>query len=95
MFISQGGPNDRLGVMVEGLMRGVEIIGGDDHSQMFFDGPCFVTEYVGFLQRKPASFSIVALENCRLYVLTYDDLHKMYSMSKTGERLGRIIAEGE
>lgn len=93
-FISQGGLNDRLGVMVDGLMRGVELIDGDDHTQMFFYSPCFVTEYVGFLQRKPASFSIVALEDCRLYVLTYDDLQKLYSMSKTGERLGRMIAEG-
>ena len=93
-FISQGGPNDRLGVIVDGLMRAVEYIGGDDHTMMFFDAPCFVTEYVGFLRREPARFSIVALEDSRLYTWSYDDLQKMYSISTKGERLGRMIAEG-
>ena len=92
-FISQGGLNDRLGVIVSGLMRAVEIIGGDDHTMMFFDAPCFVTEYVGFLRREPARFSIVALEDSRLYTWSYDDLQKMYSISIKGERLGRMIAE--
>lgn len=93
-FISQGGPNDRLGVVVDGLMRGVELIDGEDHTLMFFDAPCFVTEYVGFLRRDPARFSIVALEDCRLYTWSYDDLQRMYSLSSRGERLGRLIAEG-
>lgn len=92
-FISQGGLNDRLGVIVSGLMRAVEIISGDDHTMMFFDAPCFVTEYVGFLRREPARFSIVALEDSRLYTWSYDDLQKMYSISIKGERLGRMIAE--
>ena len=93
-FISQGGSNDRLGVVVDGLMRGVEVIDGEDHTLMFFDAPCFVTEYVGFLRRDPARFSIVALEDCRLYTWSYDDLQRMYSLSGRGERLGRMIAEG-
>lgn len=92
-FIQQGGTNDQLGLMVEGLMRGVEIIDGDDHTMMFFDAPCFVTEYVGYLRREPAQFSIVALEDCRLYTWSYDDLQRMYSLSKDGERVGRLIAE--
>lgn len=93
-FISQGGSNDRLGVVVDGLMRGVEVIDGEDHTLMFFDAPCFVTEYVGFLRRDPARFSIVALEDCRLYTWSYDDLQRMYSLTGRGERLGRMIAEG-
>ena len=92
-FIQQGGTNDQLGLMVEGLMRGVEIIDGDDHTMMFFDAPCFVTEYVGYLRRDPARYSIVALEDCRLYTWSYDDLQRMYSLSKDGERVGRLIAE--
>ena len=92
-FIQQGGTNDQLGLLVEGLMRGVEIIDGDDHTMMFFDAPCFVTEYVGYLRRDPARYSIVALEDCRLYTWSYDDLQRMYSLSKDGERVGRLIAE--
>lgn len=92
-FIQQGGSNDQLGLLVEGLMRGVEIIDGDDHTMMFFDAPCFVTEYVGFLRRDPARYGIVALEDCRLYLWSYDDLQRMYSLSKDGERVGRLIAE--
>jgi CRP-like cAMP-binding protein len=92
-FIQQGGPNDQLGLLVDGLMRSVEIIDGDDHTMIFFDAPCFVTEYVGFLRREPSRHSIIALEDCRLYVWSYDDLQKMYSLSKESERVGRLIAE--
>lgn len=92
-FIQQGGPNDQLGLVVEGLMRAVEVVDGDDHTMMFFDAPCFVTEYVGFLRRDPARHSIVALEDCRLYTWSYDDLQRMYSISKDSERVGRLIAE--
>lgn len=92
-FIQQGGPNDRLGVLVAGLMRAFEVIDGADHSMIFFDAPCFVTEYVGYLRREPARFSIVALEDCRLYTWSYDDLQSIYSVSKDGERVGRLIAE--
>jgi CRP-like cAMP-binding protein len=92
-FIQQGGPNDQLGFLVEGLMRGVELIDGDDHTMMFFDTPCFVTEYVGYLRRDPAWYSIVALEDCRMYTWSYDDLQRMYALSKDGERVGRLIAE--
>jgi CRP-like cAMP-binding protein len=87
-FIQQGGPNDQLGLLVDGLMRSVEIIDGDDHTMIFFDAPCFVTEYVGFLRREPSRHSIIALEDCRLYVWSYDDLQKMYSLSKESERVG-------
>lgn len=92
-FIQQDGPNDQLGLVVEGLMRAVEVVDGDDHTMMFFDAPCFVTEYVGFLRRDPARHGIVALEDCRLYTWSYDDLQRMYALSKNGERVGRLIAE--
>lgn len=92
-FTQQDGPNDQLGLVVEGLMRAVEVVDGDDHTMMFFDAPCFVTEYVGFLRRDPARHGIVALEDCRLYTWSYDDLQRMYALSKNGERVGRLIAE--
>ena len=92
-FVQQNGPNDHLGFLVEGLMRAVEVVDGDDHTMMFFDAPCFVTEYVGYLRREPSQYGIVALEHSRLYTWSYDDLQHMYSLSKDGERVGRLIAE--
>jgi CRP-like cAMP-binding protein len=92
-WIMQGGPNDQIGLLVSGLMRSVQIVDGEEHTVLFFDAPDFVAEYAGFVGRRPSRHSIIALEDSRMYTWSYDDLQMMYDGSKTGERLGRIIAE--
>jgi CRP-like cAMP-binding protein len=92
-WIDQGGANDELGLLAEGLVAGIEDIDGDEHTTVFFDAPSFVTEYVGFLRRSPSRNSLVALETCRIYSWTYDALQRMYAADPRGERLGRLIAE--
>jgi CRP-like cAMP-binding protein len=92
-WINQGGVNDELGLLAEGLVAGIEDIDGDEHTTIVFDAPSFVTEYVGFLRRSPSRNSLVALETCRIYSWTYDALQRMYAADPRGERLGRLIAE--
>ncbi len=92
-WIEQGGVNNELGFLVEGLIAAVEDIDGDEHYTIFFDAPVFTTEYVGFLRRSRSRNSLVALEACRIYSWTYDALQQMYATNPQGERLGRLIAE--
>ena len=92
-WMTQGGTNDQIGLLVSGLMRSVQVVDGEEHTVLFFDAPDFVAEYAGFVGRRPSRHSIIALEDSRMYTWSYDDLQMMYDGSKTGERLGRIIAE--
>ena len=92
-WINQGGANDELGMLAEGLVAGIEDIDGDEYTTVVFDAPSFVTEYVGFLRRSKAQNSLIALEDCRIYSWTYEALLKMYETAPRGERLGRLIAE--
>ena len=92
-WMTQGGPNDQIGLLVSGLMRSVQVVNGEEHTVYFFDAPGFATEYVGFLRQTPARSSIIALEDCRIYTWTHEALQFMYASSPAGERLGRLIAE--
>ncbi|MBU3700275.1 MAG: Crp/Fnr family transcriptional regulator [Candidatus Kapabacteria bacterium] len=92
-WLAQDGPNDFIGLVVAGMMRAEQVVDGEEHTVYFFDAPDFATEYVGFLRRTPSRHSISALEDCRIYTWSYDSLQDMYASSKTGERLGRLIAE--
>lgn len=92
-WIEQGGANNELGFLAEGLMAAVEDIDGDEHYTVLFDAPVFVTEYVGFLRRSKSRNSLVALESCRIYSWTYEALQRMYASNPNGERLGRLVAE--
>jgi CRP-like cAMP-binding protein len=92
-WMTQGGPNDQIGLLVSGLMRSVQVVNGEEHTVFFFDAPDFATEYVGFLRQTPARSSIIALEDCRIYTWSHEALQFMYTSSPAGERLGRLIAE--
>jgi CRP-like cAMP-binding protein len=53
----------------------------------------YVSEYASFLQRKPSTFSIVALEDAEIVDFSYDDIQNGYNQFKVMERFGRYIAE--
>lgn len=92
-WIAQGERSSHLGILVDGLIAGVEDVDGDEYATVFFPSPNFVTEYVGFVQQMPAQHSLFALEHSRVYSWSYESLQQMYAVSKDGERLGRLIAE--
>lgn len=53
----------------------------------------FVTDYSSFLEQKPSSIHIEALEDCEVLVNTYSDIQFSYRHLKKGERFGRLMAE--
>ena len=53
----------------------------------------FVTEYKSLLQQMPATFSIQAMEDTEVVIMSYDQVHYGYNFLQFGDRLGRLLAE--
>ena len=53
----------------------------------------FVSSYKSFILQKPSFLSIIALEECELFVIDFDNLQKLYNTSMTWQRIGRLQAE--
>lgn len=53
----------------------------------------FFTSMYSFISQKPSFETIIALEESKLYYISYDDLQKLYLSVPKFERLGRILTE--
>ncbi|HAA15008.1 MAG TPA: CarD family transcriptional regulator [Cytophagales bacterium] len=54
----------------------------------------FVSSYASFLTGQPSRLYLEAMEDAVLYGMRHADLQQLYGLSKDGERLGRLNAEG-
>lgn len=55
----------------------------------------FVTAYYSLITREPGTVNIVVLEEAEAWSMPFSVLQHFYDRSKYGERIGRLIAEGE
>lgn len=53
----------------------------------------FGTDYESFLKGIPSSFSIQAMEDTEVLVISFEMLQNIYRVLKQGEKLGRLITE--
>jgi CRP-like cAMP-binding protein len=53
----------------------------------------FATDYESFLTSVPSNYSIQALEDCHVLIMSHEMLQGGYKMLKYGEKLGRLLAE--
>jgi len=53
----------------------------------------FGTDYESFLKGIPASFSIQAMEDTEVLVISFEMLQNIYKVLQQGEKLGRLITE--
>lgn len=65
----------------------------NDYSVSFSSENTFCSSYASFISQKPSLVSVEALEPIFSYRMSYQNLQELYSISHTGERLGRINAE--
>lgn len=66
---------------------------GIDHTIHFAMEHQFIADYSAFLQKKPAIYSLQALEPTELLVLPRETIETGYQSMEEGEKLGRLIAE--
>ena len=97
IFCALGKVCDKIGLLMNGLLYASFCPENDIDEKIsrFFYVPrnIIVTSFESFSSKKPASESIVALEDSFLLCLSKEDLEIGYSKSPLLERLGRIIAE--
>lgn len=77
----------------KGLIRFYYVKDGKEYNSGFFQAGTWVSEYVSFLHKEPSLFYIEAMDSTELFLLSYDNMQKLYSQGKAFERLGRLIAE--
>ena len=77
----------------KGLIRLYYVKDGKEHNSGFFQSGTWVSEYASFLHKSPSLFYIEALDDTELFLLSYENIQKLYKDGKAFERLGRLIAE--
>lgn len=67
----------------------------EDKESIFSFGSdnCYISAYDSFLTRKPAYYSIEAIEDTTAIQLHYDDLQELYELMPLAQKFGRLIAE--
>ena len=53
----------------------------------------FATDYESFLTKTPSKYSIQALEDTTVILMSFEMLHSGYKTLRNGEKLGRLLAE--
>lgn len=77
----------------KGLIRLYYVKDGKEYNSGFFQPGTWVSEYASFLHKKPSLFYIEALDDTELFLLSFENMQKLYNQGKAFERLGRLIAE--
>ncbi len=92
-FLREGAVCRYVGFIIRGIMRYYINADGEDKTYGFGKELDFVCNNESFIPQKPSVQRIQALENCKLLVISYDNLQLFYQGIKNGERFGRIIIE--
>lgn len=92
-FLREGAVCRHVGFIIRGIMQYYINTDGEDKTYGFGKELDFVCNNESFIPQKPSVQCIQALENCKLLVISYDNLQLFYQGIKNGERFGRIIIE--
>ncbi|MBP7509201.1 MAG: Crp/Fnr family transcriptional regulator [Prolixibacteraceae bacterium] len=82
----------KVSFIPKGLFRMFYLVKGEENTTLFFSENQLVTDYYSFLTKTPCIGTIQALENSKLYSISYSNLQLLYDF-KSWERIGRIMAE--
>jgi CRP-like cAMP-binding protein len=68
-------------------------INGNEHTTFFATENNFVADYSTFILKKPAIYTLQAIEETEVVVLTREAIEWGYANLTDGEKMGRLIAE--
>lgn len=77
----------------EGLVRYYINNNGNDSTNYFNKEGEFVCDYLSFLPQTPSFTNIQALEDTTAWVISFNNLQKLYKEIEQGERFGRLAIE--
>ncbi len=92
-FLQSTEVNTKLGFLCKGLVRYFVFKNEEEATLEFTKEGEFVADYGSFISKQPSIQNIQALEDCEFLVIDYDELQKLYKVSKNANLLGRIIIE--
>ncbi|WP_347374029.1 Crp/Fnr family transcriptional regulator [Aequorivita sp. Q41] len=94
IILSQGDICRDVFFVVNGLLR-VFFVDNDGEEKTFYFSfeNTFSTDYESFLKKIPSSYSIQALEDTTVVLMSFEMLHDGYKILSNGEKLGRLLAE--
>jgi len=94
LLLSQGSICRDIFFVVEGLLRVFFVDNeGEEKTFHFSFENSFSADYESFLKKIPANYSIQALEDTTVVLMSFDMLHGGYKILENGEKLGRLLAE--
>lgn len=92
-FLKEGEVNNKLGFVVEGLVRYFVYKNNEESTLEFSKENEFIAEYQSFLSKSKSIQAIQAIEDTTLLVTDYDGLQTIYNKTKNGNLIGRIVIE--
>lgn len=66
---------------------------GNENTFHFSQEGSFVTDYESLMRKTPSNYTIQAMEDAELVVMSYDMLHDGFTSLRYGEKLGRVLIE--
>lgn len=94
LLLSQGSICRDIFFVVEGLLRVFFVDNeGEEKTFHFSFENSFSADYESFLKKIPANYSIQALEDTTVVLMSFDMLHGGYKILENGVKLGRLLAE--
>ncbi|MFD2907550.1 Crp/Fnr family transcriptional regulator [Flavobacterium ardleyense] len=94
IILTQGEICQDVFFVVDGLLR-VYFVDDEREEKTFhfsFENT-FSADYESFLKKIPSNYSIQALEETTVILMSYEMLHDGYKTLRNGERLGRLLTE--
>ena len=95
-FLKEDEICSKMAFVEEGFLRAFEYDEKGNEKTMYFNflekNP-IVCSFASFIDNTPSTISIRALTDCKLLVISKQDLYSLYEKHPSMERLGRIIAE--
>jgi len=85
--------NTKLGFLCKGLVRYFVFKNDEEATLEFTKEGEFVADYGSFISKEPSIQNIQALEDCEFLVIDYEELQKLYKVSRNANLLGRLIIE--
>ena len=94
IILSQGAICRDVIFVADGLLR-VFFVDNDGEEKTFHFSyeNTFSADYESFLKKIPSNYSIQALEDTTIVLMSYEMLHDGYKNLRNGEKLGRLLAE--
>jgi CRP-like cAMP-binding protein len=68
---------------------------GEEITSCFCTAPSFITSYRSFITQKPSTLTLVATEDCHLFVIKNTDIQNLYQKVPQWQVVGRVSAEKE